>query len=144
MAMMANNELLQTGSTIVSVTLFCFFSLIMLHDFRQERAKIEKEERQFSFNRAIESVVTHELDAALLTDEEEEIKFSNSAVVDRFSSVEDVLLTSAFDTILASPETLMFRFQMRATSFGAARDEIRTRDGVFRLSVVQFGENALL
>ena len=144
MAMMADPGLFQTGSTIVSVTLFCFFSLTMLHDFRQERAKIEKEERQFSLDRAIESVVTHEPDAAFLTDEEGEIKFSNSAAIDRFGAVEDGLLTSAFATILASPETLLFRLQMRATSLGAGREEIRTRDGVFRLSVVQVGENALL
>ncbi len=144
MALIVEDGLFRTGATIVAITLFCFFTLTMLNDFRRERALILISDTQSALDDAVKTVVTHEPDAAFLTDVDGEILFANAASIERFGKVSDKHLSSAFGKLLASPERVLFQLQSRATTLGAAREDIRTRDGVFRLSVVQIGDGSLL
>ena len=144
MAIVTEDELFKTGMSVVAITLFCFFTLTMLNDFRRERAMVKQAENQRSLDEAVQAIVTHEPDAAVLTDLDGEILYMNAAADERFGSMDDAHLSSAFAKLLASPETVLFRLQSRALTLGAAREDLRTRDGLFRLSVVQVGDASLL
>lgn len=133
-----------TGMNIVAITLFCLFSLTMLNDYRVERAKVSKLEERQDLISCVQSIVMHETDAVILTDLDGEILYRNAAAEERFQPRDDTHLSDALSGILASPETVLFPMQSTALAVGAARKDMRTKDGLFRFTVVQIGTNGLL
>lgn len=93
---------------------------------------------------AVRSVISHDADPAFLTDAEGEIRFANAAAEERFGDDCNDHLTTAFSQILANPEVVLYRLQNRAFTLGSAKEDIVTRNGQFRLSVVQVSTDAHL
>ena len=116
----------------------------MLNDFRVERSRIVKSQERHDQVACVQSIIMHKPDAAVLTDLDGEILYMNSSAEARFEHTQDSHLTSALGGLFASPETVLFPMQTKAISLGAARQDLRTKDGVFRFTVVQVGASTLL
>lgn len=93
---------------------------------------------------AINTLIAHDLDPAFLTDADGEIRLSNPAAQARFGDLFEEPLATAFDVTLANPEAVLFRLQSKANVYGAAKEDIVTRRGHFRLSVVQINDSNFL
>ncbi len=93
---------------------------------------------------AITALLAHDTEVAYLTDADGDILYANPAAQDRFGDISDGHLASAFSRILANPEAVLFRLQNRAAASGAAREDIITRTGLFRMSLVHLGDDAQL
>ena len=93
---------------------------------------------------AIIALLSHDADVAYLTDGDGDIVYANPIAIERFGDIADGHLASAFSRILANPEAVLFRLQNRAAATGAAREDIITRSGQFRISLVQLGEDKQL
>ena len=111
---------------------------------RSGARKLLERRRQAALDLAIRDLIAQEPDPAFLTDLDGEIRFCNPAATTRFGDMTDGHLSAAFSRILASPEQVLFRLQSRAITLGAGKEEVQTRAGVYRLSVVQVGEAAHL
>ena len=144
LGLVTEDTMFSSGMNVVAITLFCFFALTMLNDFRYERSRIIQAQERHDQISCVQSIIMHEPDAAVLTDQHGEILYMNSAAQQRFEALEENHLTSALSGLFASPETVLFPMQSKAVSLGAARQELRTKDGVFRFTVVQIGPDALL
>ncbi len=97
-----------------------------------------------ALDEAVQALISHDTDPAFLTDAEGEIRFSNAAAAERFGDASKEHLTTAFGKILANPEVALYRLQNRAFTVGSAKEDLSTRNGQFRLSVVQVSEDAQL
>ena len=93
---------------------------------------------------AIVALLSHDADVAYLTDGDGDILYANPVALERFGDIADGHLASAFSRILANPEAVLFRLQNRASATGAAREDIITRSGQFRMSLVHLGEDKQL
>ncbi|MFZ3583479.1 ATP-binding protein [Loktanella sp. DJP18] len=93
---------------------------------------------------AIIALLSHDADVAYLTDGDGDIRYANPVALERFGDIADGHLASAFSRILANPEAVLFRLQNRALATGAAREDIITRSGQFRMSLVQLGDDTQL
>jgi len=93
---------------------------------------------------AVQALVEHDSDVVFLTDGDGEIQFRNAAANERFGDVKETHLTDVFGTVLAHPEAILYRLQSIAGKDGAAKEDVVTRNGQFRLSVVQVGDKAFL
>jgi len=97
-----------------------------------------------SSQEAIIALLGHDVDVAYLTDSDGDIVYANPVAVERFGEISDGHLATAFSRLLANPEAVLFRLQNRATGTGAAREDIITRTGQFRLSLVNLGDDKQL
>ncbi len=97
-----------------------------------------------AMERAVETMVSHDSDPAILSDAEGEVRFANAAAKERFGDACDDHLTTVFSQVLANPEVVLYRLQNRAFTVGSAKEDIVTRNGQFRLSVVKIGDDAHL
>ena len=93
---------------------------------------------------AIVALLSHDADVAYLTDADGDILYANPVALERFGEISDGHLASAFSRILANPEAVLFRLQNRASATGAAREDIITRSGQFRMSLVHLGDDTQL
>ena len=93
---------------------------------------------------AIAALLSHDADAAYLTDVDGDIIYANPVALERFGAISDGHLASAFSRILANPEAVLFRLQNRAAATGSAREDIITRSGQFRMSLVHLGDDRQL
>ena len=93
---------------------------------------------------AIIALLSHDADVAYLTDIDGDIIYANQVALERFGDISDGHLASAFSRILANPEAVLFRLQNRAAATGAAREDIITRSGQFRMSLVHLGDDKQL
>ena len=92
---------------------------------------------------AVMALIDHDGDPAFLTDADAGILYRNAAAEDRFGAAE-AHLSEVLSLVFANPEALLYRLQLRADADGTAREDIVTRGGQYRLSVVQVGEAAHL
>ncbi len=105
----------------------------------------KKEQREkAALEDAVRALISHDTDPAFLTDAEGEIRFANAAAEERFGDASEDHLTTAFGKILANPEVALYRLQNRAFTVGSAKEDLSTRNGQFRLSVVQVADDAQL
>ena len=125
----------------------CLSTLAVVGAYAARRSGVEKlseRRRQTALDNAVRDLIRHDTDVAYLTDLDGDIKYSNPAAVNRFGEVSDSHLSTAFGKVLANPEAVLFRLQSRAITLGSAKEDIVTRSGQFRMSVVQVGKNAHL
>ncbi len=105
----------------------------------------KKEHREkAAMDDAVRALISHDSDPAFLTDAEGEIRFANAAAEERFGESSMDHLTVPFSQILANPEVALYRLQNRAFTVGSAKEDLSTRNGQFRLSVVQVSDDAQL
>ena len=93
---------------------------------------------------AIVALLSHDSDIAYLTDADGDIIYANPIAQERFGDIADGHLASAFSRLLANPEAVLFRLQNRAAASGAAREDVITRSGQFRLSLVHLADDTQL
>ena len=125
----------------------CLIAIAAVGVIRPELVNLGQRRRQREEASLIESVkalVAHDGDAVFLTDMEGEILYRNSAAEDRFGGRDDGLLMNAFNSLLANPDGVLYRLQARSLTLGSAKEDVVTRHGQFRLSVVQITDNAQL
>lgn len=103
-------------------------------------AKIDKRART-ALEDGVRALISQDPDPAFLTDPEGEIRFANAAAQEKFGTACEDHLTTVFSRVLANPEVVLYRLQTRAFSLGSAKEDIVTRNGQFRLSVVQVSED---
>lgn len=93
---------------------------------------------------AVSTVVGHDPDPAFLTDVDGNVHFANPAAKDQFGETAESDLSQILSQVLANPDGVLFRLQNRSMTVGAAKEDVVTRTGQFRLSVVKAGENSYL
>ena len=86
------------------------------------------------------------LDAApcFTTDGSGQIHFQNAAAKDRFLATDGSTLVSTLRDHFASPASVLYRLQSRASNAGAAREDVVTRRGSTRLSVHRLSDARFL
>ena len=93
---------------------------------------------------AVSALVTHDPDPALLANLDGEIQYANPAAKAVFGNAADKDLSTAFSQILANPDNVLFRLQNRVLTVGAAKEDVVTRTGQYRFSVVRADEEMQL
>ncbi|WP_089897740.1 ATP-binding protein [Loktanella fryxellensis] len=93
---------------------------------------------------AVQTLLQQDADAAFLTDADGGILYANPVAQDRFGQTADRHVATAFGRILANPEAVLFRLQARAEAGGIAREDIITRAGQFRMSLMLLGPDRQL
>ena len=136
--------LVQVLLVVCGITLIAIGTLSYFHPEVVQPKSVSHKRTRAALDKAVTSLISHDTDVAYLTDPEGEIRFANAAALERFGEISDNHLTTAFSRLLANPEALLYRLQTRALSLGAANEDVVTRGGQFRLSVVQVGEDAHL
>jgi len=130
--------------------LACGLALILLALIYARRAqndavKSRLARRQRSIlTQAVTTLVTHDTDPTFLTDTDGEIQFANPAAKEVFGEAAETDLTTALSQVLANPDNVLFRLQNRGITIGAAKEDVLTRTGQYRLSVVKTGEDTQL
>jgi len=143
-AFLVQDQLWRAGLLVFGICLsaLAIFSAIKAKHIGAER--LSERRKQAALDAAVRDLIRHDSDVAYLTDLDGEIKFANPAALNRFGEISDQHLSTAFGKVLANPEAVLFRLQSRAITLGAAKEDIVTRSGHFRMSVVQVGGNAHL
>jgi len=143
-AFLLNDPLWRVGLSVFGICLFTMASFGILGARRLGEARLSERRRQTALDAAVRDLIRHDNDVAYLTDLDGAIKFANPAAEARFGEIEEGHLTNAFSMVLANPEVVLFRLQSRAMTLGSAKEDVVTRNGNFRMSVVQVGNNAHL
>ncbi|MDT8855698.1 ATP-binding protein [Paracoccaceae bacterium Fryx2] len=73
-----------------------------------------------------------------------QIGFQNRSAQDRFGAQDGATLVSALHDHFASPSSVLYRLQSRASNLGSAREDVVTRRGHTRLSVHRIGPTRFL
>lgn len=76
----------------------------------------------------------------LSTDAEGEVNYLNDAARKRFGSAEGGTLVRALGDLVANPSGVLFRLQEKAAKLGGAHEDVLTRRGLVRLTVIDAGE----
>ncbi|RYH03630.1 response regulator [Salipiger sp. IMCC34102] len=84
----------------------------------------------------VQTVLNLDATIAYVTDPDGSISFANRAALERFGKVADRHLATALGQILAAPEDVMVRLQEQLEQDQPGREDIVTRSGQYRLSVV--------
>ncbi|WP_242650492.1 ATP-binding protein [Cognatiyoonia koreensis] len=131
--------LLVFGGSLGAIALFQ-----VMRQRKEDRQSYAALKQQNMIDEAVQSLVAHDSDIIFLTDLDGDIRFSNAAASAKFGDFDDTHLSAVFGRILAHPEAILFRLQGRAARDGAAKEDVVTRNGQFRLSVVQVGDASYL
>ncbi|WP_416236737.1 ATP-binding protein [Yoonia sp. 67] len=78
-------------------------------------------------------------DCAFLTDVGGLVFYANRAAVQRFGPCRGLRLTAVFASVLANPDPFLQRLSQGARQTGASKEDVVTRRGHFRLSVIVIG-----
>ena len=92
----------------------------------------------------VQTVLNLDSTIAYVAEPDGAIRFANRAALERFGTVADRHLATALGQILASPEEVMVRLQDKLAQDGQGREDIVTRSGQYRLSVVKLTADQLL
>lgn len=77
-------------------------------------------------------------------DTQGQINYQNAAAEARFAAVQGATLLAALQNHFASPSAVLYRLQRRASLGRAAREDVATRRGHFRISVHQIAQGRYL
>jgi len=136
-AVLAPTEQMRLLTLVAGVT-FALLAILLrgavLFDARKERALESR----------LGTMVGHDTAPCFTTDAQGQIRFQNVAADQRFPGRDGGTLVAALHDHFASPSSVLYRLQSRATSVGAAREDVVTRRGHTRLSVHRIGEERFL
>ncbi len=117
-----------------------FISLIIaLHAIRMIAVAAEKR-----LERRLTELLGLDAAPCFTTDGLGQIHFQNAAAAARFSAVDGSTLVATLRDHFASPASVLYRLQSRATNLGAAREDVVTRRGHTRLSVHRLSDSRFL
>ncbi len=94
--------------------------------------------------RDIDAVAKNDLAPCLLTQADGEVRYVNPAASKRFKSRSGGTLVQALGDLFANPAGVLFRLQEKASAVGGAREEVVTRRGHIRLTVVALAGDCFL
>ena len=100
--------------------------------------------RRVRLDAAAMKLIAHDADHAFLTQGLGEVRYANPVATENFDDVSGRPLSNVLGQILANPEVLQKRLYEKAAKTGAAREDIVTRRGHFRLSVSLVGDDCCL
>ena len=100
--------------------------------------------RRARLDAAAMKLIAHDADHAFLTQGLGEVRYANPIATRSFDEVTGRPLAKVLGQILANPEALQKRLYDNAAKTGAAREDIVTRRGHFRLSVSLVGDDCCL
>ena len=107
-------------------------------------ARLRGRMRQKLLRDAVPLLVSKEVHPALLANADGVIVFANEAATARFSNPVHDTVADRLAKVFANPDPLIYRLQQKAVRLAAAREEISTRQGQFRLSVVRVSKGLFL
>ena len=93
---------------------------------------------------SIPSLIEHEISPAFLADLDGNVMFANDAANERFVATEENTIAERLSTQLANPDAVLYRLQSSAEASNAAKEDVSTRNGQFRISVTRIGAQAFL
>ncbi|MFQ1702634.1 ATP-binding protein [Loktanella agnita] len=100
--------------------------------------------REMQVGLLTQDLIAHEADSAFLTSAEGVIRYANPAATKRFGDFQGSPLRDVFARMLAKPEPVLQRMMARVALGGAAKEDIVTRRGHFRLSVTAFASDSMM
>lgn len=143
-AVIANDLTLQVALVCFGVTLLAL-AMNKKRQLRKAAAQRGLDRKQMAVvEDAVAKLVSYDTDSAFLTDHDGDIKYANPAALEVFGEAAETDLISAFSQVLANPDSVLFRLQNHALTVGAAKEDVVTRTGHFRLSVVKAGSEMQL
>jgi two-component system cell cycle sensor histidine kinase/response regulator CckA len=105
--------------------------------FRQ-RKSIQK---QTSDLEVVKGFISLDATPSIVANPEGQIRTANPAAHTQFDLTKDASLQAVLKNIMANPGGILFRLQSRATSTGAAQEDVFTRSGHMRLCVHSVSED---
>ena len=125
------------GLAICSATL-CLLTLVIawLNQVRRQSAE--------RLRHIAQQMLAHEKGIGFVTDEAGVIHFANAAANAQFGEVSHSLLTDVFGRMLANPKGILSQLVRQAQQTGAQTEDIVTRGGHFRLSLLILAQNCQL
>ena len=100
--------------------------------------------RQRLLSEAVPLLISNDLNPAFFTNADGVIAFANDPANERFVETNDNSIGARLATVIANPDAVLFRLQTRAMAMASAREDIVTRAGQYRLSVVRVGPSMFL
>ena len=97
-----------------------------------------------SSDAAIRSLVAQDLTASFLVNAQGDVHSANAAAQSICDAAVGSHLSFILGRMFAAPDVLLFRLQGRCINDGATKEDVSTRNGQFRLSVVQQHDNSFL
>jgi two-component system cell cycle sensor histidine kinase/response regulator CckA len=94
--------------------------------------------------REVAALSDHDPTPCLVTGPEGEVRYLNAAARKRFRSAEGTTLARALGDLFANPSGVLFRLQEKAAALGGAREDVVTRRGHVRLTVVDLSGEGFL
>ncbi len=94
--------------------------------------------------REVAALSDHDPTPCLVTNSEGEVRYLNAAGRKRFRSAEGTTLARALGDLFANPSGVLFRLQEKAAALGGAREDVVTRKGHVRLTVVDLSGEGFL
>ncbi len=137
LVLIASVPVARAGAVSVALTL-CF--LILGLKLRQ-RAQTQ---HGVQMRRWVETVVSQDPAACLLTDEQGVILYQNAAAKDRFAAATAKPLSLVLQGHFASPGAVVFRLQRRVGAVGWAQEQVFSTAGHLRLSVHRLAPDRIL
>ena len=132
----ASDPSVRVAAAVVALTLSALVGLLWVIVFVAEKSDRATE-------RSIALLVGQDATPCFTTDGHGQILYRNAAAQARFGAA-PALLMSALQDHFASPASVLYRLQARATVSGASREDVVTRRGHARLSVHRVAEGRFL
>ncbi len=103
-----------------------------------------RKRQSHALTRQLASLTGQDATPCFTTDDLGVITYQNTSAQTRFGAQDGATLTAALHDHFASPASVLYRLQSRATGVGAAREDVVTRRGHTRLSVHRLTEARFL
>ncbi len=125
-------------SLLISAATLCVLAGVGFHTRSRGRM------REAMLLDAVPLLVSRDITPALLATAEGEITYANDAAKTRFTSPMDNSVSARFATVVANPDTLIYRLQKKAEAMAAAREDVTTMKGQYRFSVARVSRGMFL
>lgn len=127
----------QIGLLISAGTLVALAVIVVM-------AKRGATSRQKLLAEAVPLLISKDMNPAFLAQPDGTVIYSNEAAEERFPNPEDDTIGTRFAKVIANPDAVLYRLQNRAVTLAAAREDIVTRTGQYRISVARVGKAMFL
>lgn len=127
----------QIGLLISAGTLVALAPIVVL-------ARRNATSRQKLLAEAVPLLISKDMNPAFLAQSDGTVLYSNEAAEERFPNPEDEMIGTRFAKVIANPDAVLYRLQNRAVTLAAAREDIVTRTGQYRISVARVGKAMFL
>ena len=125
-------------SLLISAGTLCVLAGIGLLAQHQAQA------RQKMLVDAVPLLVSKDVNPAFLATADGVVTYANQAAEARFTHPVDDSIGSRLVKVIANPDVLIYRLQKKAITLAAAREDVTTRKGKYRISVARVGKTMFL